>query len=106
MRTVFRLEKDGPAQYIAHLDLMRAMNRAIRRAGLPAQYSQGFHPHIVMSFAQALGLGYLSRGEYMEISLPEGYDLTAARSRLSGALPEGLRRCPLTPPPPQLGTRN
>ena len=91
MRTVFRLEKDGPAQYIAHLDLMRAMNRAIRRAGLPAQYSQGFHPHIVMSFAQALGLGYLSRGEYMEISLPEGYDLTAAKLRLAGALPEGLR---------------
>ena len=90
MRVVFRFEKDGPTQYIAHLDLMRAMHRALRRAGLPAKMSQGFHPHIVMSFAQALGLGYLSRAEYMEITLPDGSDLPAAMTALNGALPSGL----------------
>ena len=90
MRAAFKFRKGGATRYIAHLDLMRAMNRAIRRAGLPAQYSQGFHPHIVMSFAQALGLGYLSEGEYMEISLPDGYPLAQAMDQLNSTLPEGL----------------
>jgi radical SAM-linked protein len=91
MRTVFKFRKVGAARYISHLDLMRTMNRAIRRAGLPAAYSQGFHPHIVMAYAQALGLGYLSEGEYMEISLDDGYDLNQAVAVLNGALPEGIR---------------
>ena len=91
MRAAFKFIKGGATRYIAHLDLMRAMNRAIRRAGLPAQYSQGFHPHIVMSFAQALGLGYLSEGEYMEIALPDGYPLKQAMDQLNGALPDGLK---------------
>lgn len=91
MRAAFRFSKGGATRYIAHLDLMRAMNRAIRRAGLPAQYSQGFHPHIVMSFAQALGLGYLSTGEYMEITLPDGYPLDEAMDSLNRSLPDGLR---------------
>lgn len=90
MRAAFKFSKGGAARYIAHLDLMRAMNRAIRRAGLPAQYSQGFHPHIVMSFAQALGLGYLSEGEYMEISLPDGANIQDAMESLNRALPDGL----------------
>ncbi len=91
MRAIFKFSKGGGAQYISHLDLMRAMNRAIRRAGLPAQYSQGFHPHIVMSFAQALGLGYLSQGEYMEITLPDGHSLPDALERLNASLPNGIR---------------
>lgn len=90
MRAAFKFNKGGAARYIAHLDLMRAMNRAIRRAGIPAAYSQGFHPHIVMSFAQALGLGYLSEGEYMEIALPDGYPLPEAMDSLNRALPCGL----------------
>ncbi len=91
MRAAFKFHKGGATRYIAHLDLMRAMNRAIRRAGLPAQYSQGFHPHIVMSFAQALGLGYLSEGEYMEITLPDGYPLLQAMDQLNNTLPDGLK---------------
>lgn len=91
MRTVFRFEKGGTARYISHLDLMRTMNRAIHRAGLPASYSQGFHPHITMAYAQALGLGYLSSGEYMEISLADGCDPAGAVDALNGVLPAGIR---------------
>lgn len=90
MRTVFKFSKGGAARYISHLDLMRTMNRAIRRAGIPAQYSQGFHPHIVMNFAQALGLGYLSLGEYMEISLDEAFGLDEAVEALNNVMPDGL----------------
>lgn len=90
MRTVFRFSKGGPVRYISHLDLMRAMHRAVRRAGLPAAWSKGYHPHIVLSFAQALGLGYLSVGEYMELSLDGSMEPGIAMEKLNGALPAGL----------------
>jgi radical SAM-linked protein len=90
MRTVLKFRKDGPARYISHLDLMRAMNRALLRSGLPVQWSQGFHPHIITSYAQALGLGYQSEAEYMELLLADGTDLGQAAEALNHALPDGL----------------
>lgn len=91
MRAAFRFEKLGAARWISHLDLMRAMSRAVRRAGLPAKYSQGFHPHVVMSFAQALGVGCFSGGEYMEISLGDAIALDEAVNTLNDVLPNGIR---------------
>jgi radical SAM-linked protein len=90
MRVMLRFSKGGSARYISHLDLMRTMNRAIRRAGLPVQYSQGFHPHASLSFAQALGLGYLSTGEYMEIGLEDTALPGDVAYVLNRALPEGI----------------
>jgi radical SAM-linked protein len=70
---------------------MRAMARCVRRAGLQAKYTQGFHPHIAMSFAQALGVGYLSSGEYMEMELDDSASLVDTANVLNTALPEGIR---------------
>ena len=42
--------KKGRARYISHLDLMRAMQRAIKRAGVPIWYTQGFNPHSYLMF--------------------------------------------------------
>ncbi|WP_369677352.1 TIGR03936 family radical SAM-associated protein, partial [Ruminococcus sp. CAG:330] len=41
-----RFAKLGRAKYISHLDLIRCFQRAVCRAGLPAAYSAGFHPHM------------------------------------------------------------
>lgn len=90
MRVLLRFAKGGPARYISHLDLMRSMNRAILRAGVAAAWSQGFHPHIITAYAQALGLGYLSDGEYMEFELTEGAP-QAAMEALNAVLPNGIR---------------
>ncbi len=90
MRALLRFEKGGPARYISHLDLMRAMNRAILRSGIAAAWSQGFHPHIVTAYAQALGLGYLSSAEYMEFILERGQPAQALEA-LNAALPDGIR---------------
>ena len=35
--------KDGPARFISHLDLARALERALNRAALPVAYTQGFN---------------------------------------------------------------
>lgn len=90
MRVLLRFAKGGPARYISHLDLMRSMNRAILRAKVAAAWSQGFHPHIITAYAQALGLGYLSDGEYMEFELAEGAP-QAAMAALNTVLPDGIR---------------
>jgi len=51
------------------LDLQRTMQRALRRSGLPIRYSNGFNPHIVMSFASALSSGIPGDAELLDISL-------------------------------------
>lgn len=69
MRLLVKFTKLGGAVYMSHLDLLRCVQRILRRAGLPIAYSQGFNPHPILSFAQALSLGVCSKGEYFETEL-------------------------------------
>ena len=82
--------KDGPARYVAHLDLLRTWERAIRRAKLPLAYSQGFSTHPRIAFAAPLSVGMIGEREQMDIFLSEGVTLDDARERLDAALPSGL----------------
>ena len=68
-RIVF--EKRGRVKYISHLDLNRCMLRAVRRSGLPAWYTEGFHPHMYLMFPLALSLGAESICEVMDLRLTE-----------------------------------
>ncbi len=83
-------EKTGLMRYISHLDLNRCMIRAIRRSGLPAWYTEGFHPHMYLMFPLALSLGAESVCEAMDIRLTEEVPEEEILSRLNAALPEGL----------------
>ncbi len=56
-------------KYIGHLDTMRYFQKNIRRAGIDAAYSEGFHPHQIMSFAQPLSVGVESNGEYFDLEV-------------------------------------
>lgn len=69
--TRFRIKygKGPELRFISHLDLMRLWQRAVRRAGLPVAYSQGFTPHQKISFGPPLPLGMTSRGEYLDLQL-------------------------------------
>lgn len=84
-------EKTGLMRYISHLDLNRCMIRAIRRSGLPAWYTEGFHPHMYLMFPLALSLGAESLCEVMDIRLTEELPAEEILTRLNAALPEGLR---------------
>lgn len=88
-RAVF--EKTGSAKYISHLDLNRCMQRAIRRADLPAWYTEGFHPHMYLMFSLALSLGAESMCETMDFRLTESIPPQEVMERLNAALPEGLK---------------
>lgn len=64
-----RFSKHGALRYIGHLDVMRYFQKVIRRTELDVAYTQGFSPHQIMTFAQPLGVGVESDGEYMDLRL-------------------------------------
>lgn len=84
-------EKTGRAKYISHLDMMRCMGRTLARAGLPVWYTQGFNPHIYMTFAQPLSLGVESHCETVDFRLEEELPMDQVVSRINACLPEGIR---------------
>lgn len=88
MRVVY--EKTGPLRFIGHLDLQRTMQRALRRSDLPVRYSQGFNPHILLSFAAPLSVGMSGLQEVMETPLSEEISEAEYLQRLQAALPPGL----------------
>lgn len=64
-----RFSKTGAIKYLGHLDMLRYFQKAIRRADLPVKYSEGYHPHMLLSFAMPLGVGATSVGEYLDMEL-------------------------------------
>lgn len=88
LRVTYR--KHGPARYVAHLDLMRTWERAIRRARLPLAYSQGFSPHPRLSMAAPLPVGTAGEAELIDIWLEPPTPLEEVRARLAAALPPGI----------------
>ena len=67
MKARIKFSKTGNVKFIGHLDVMRYFQKLIRRAKLDVTYSQGFHPHQIMSFTSPLSVGVESVGEYFDI---------------------------------------
>ena len=89
MRVLF--SKTGLARYISHLDLNRAMTRAMRRAEIPLWYTEGFNRHAYLTFASPLSLGSESVCERMDIRLCDPMEPDELCGRLNAVMPEGLR---------------
>ena len=51
MRYLIKFTKEANIKFISHLDLMRTIQRIVRRAELPVEYSKGFNPHMSLSLA-------------------------------------------------------
>ena len=64
-----KFQKYGAMKFVGHLDIMRYFQKAIRRAGIPIAYSEGYSPHQLMSFAAPLSVGLTSDGEYFDITV-------------------------------------
>lgn len=91
MRMLVRFHKDRSICEISHLDTMRAVQRALRRAQIPVQYSQGFHPHINLAFASALGVGISSEAEWMDVPLEQSMEESVFESLLAPQMPSGMQ---------------
>ena len=86
-----RFAKRDDLRWLSHLDLMRVLQRAFKRAGIRIAYSQGFHPGPVMSFGPALAVGIEGLGELFDFESPDEVDTAAALERLNASLPQHLR---------------
>jgi len=86
-----RFTKTGKAAYISHLDLMRTVQRALNRGGVPIRYSEGFNPHALLSILLPLPVGVESFCELMDIRVREELDLKALPALLTKYMPEGIR---------------
>jgi len=85
-----KYSKHGNTRFVGHLDMMRYFQKAMRRAGIPIKYSEGFSPHQIMSFAAPLGIGMESEAEYIDIEVTEALDRVKAIEMLNNAMCEGV----------------
>ncbi len=83
--------KTGRAIYISHLDLYRVFQRAVKRCKLPVWETQGFNPHIYITFALPLALGTEGICESLDTKLTEDISLEEVVERLNSALPHDIR---------------
>jgi radical SAM-linked protein len=90
LKARIKFRKYGVLKFLGHLDVMRFFQKAMRRADIPIAFTSGYSPHMIMSFAQPLGLGITSEGEYLDIELAEPISSADALSRLNQTMAAGI----------------
>ena len=91
MRYLTKFTKEENIKFISHLDVLRTIQKNIRRAGLPVEFSQGFNPHMNTSIAQPLSVGVYSSGEYMDMILTTETDEQEIVDKLNATAPSGIK---------------
>ena len=89
----FKFARKGPVRYLGHLDMLRYFQKAVMRSGIPAKYTEGFHPHQIMSFAYPLGVAMETDGDYMDLELTEEVPVEELSSALNDVMKEGIWIC-------------
>ncbi len=101
----FRFEKGGAVRFISHHDLMRAFQRAVRRAKLPVRLTEGFNPRPRIVFPVALEVGIAALDEVAELELTEWIQPNELLERLETNLPPGLHLLTVMELPPTRRSR-
>ncbi|MEE1315315.1 MAG: TIGR03936 family radical SAM-associated protein [Faecalimonas sp.] len=97
MKARIKFRKFGAMKFIGHLDIMRFFQKVMRRADIPIAFTGGYSPHMIMSFANPLGVGLTSDGEYFDIELTEELDMQAAVNRMNAVSVEGIEIVNMVP---------
>src|SRR5258708_23435176 len=85
-----RFAKRGGLHLVSHHDLMRCLERLLRRAEIPMALSQGFNPRPKIVFTLALALGVEGRREVVELELAEPMEPSEILGRLRAHAPSGF----------------
>lgn len=85
---ILKFEKTSTAALVSHVDNLRAVTFIFRRAGLDAEYSQGYNPHMELGFSSPIALGVESIAEYVSVKTKYTPDLL---DRLNAVCPNGIR---------------
>ncbi|MBK5241582.1 TIGR03936 family radical SAM-associated protein [Clostridium sp.] len=91
MRYLIKYTKEGEIKFISHLDLMRTLQKIVKRADLPVEYSKGFNPHMAVSIAQPLSVGSYSSGEYMDVVLNNELEEKYILDKMNKNTPCGIK---------------
>lgn len=77
--------------FLSHLELMKVFMQAFRRSSLEVKFSEGFNPHMKLSFAIAKSVGLESKGEILEIETKDRVDIKRFLVRINEFLPKDLK---------------
>lgn len=86
----FQYARRGVMRFIGQLEVNRLFSRAVRRAGLPMRYSQGYHPLPRMMFGPPPPVGVASEAEFLDLELARRLPPETIKEKLQAAMPEGL----------------
>lgn len=90
MHVRLHFTKLGKIRFTSHRDVARLWEQAVRKAGIPVAYTEGFTRRPKFSFGLALPTGCESLAEYVDIELASGVEVGQLPAKLSDALPHGL----------------
>lgn len=90
--------KQGRIKYVSHLDIMRCMTRAVRRADIPLWYTEGFNPHPYLNFLQPMPLGVEGLNEPLDIRIEGEISDKEIMDKLNAVLPVGIEITKVTEP--------
>jgi radical SAM-linked protein len=89
-RLTIRYSKRGRMRFASHRDVARAIERGVRKAGVPVAYSAGFSPHPRISYSGGAPTGSASEAEYLELAVTRRCEPDDVGRRLNAALPDGI----------------
>ena len=91
MKVRVKFQKEGPVKFVGHLDTLRYFQKSMRRAKIDVAYSEGYSPHMIMSFASPLGVGLTTEGDYFDMELKTSSSSKEMIRRLNNTMAEGIR---------------
>jgi radical SAM-linked protein len=91
MKIRIKFIKSGPLKFVGHLDVMRYFQKAFRRGEIDVEYSKGYSPHQLISFAAPLGVGLTSDGEYLDVQVHTSDSKEVMIDRINAVMAEDIR---------------
>lgn len=82
MRIRVNYERPFEICYLGHLDLMRTIERGLRRSRLPLSYSEGFNKRVKIEMGFPLSVGMIGEDEYFDFYLENYVDIDGAQTLL------------------------
>ncbi|MBM4447062.1 MAG: DUF2344 domain-containing protein [Chloroflexi bacterium] len=101
-RLRLKFSRGEELKFLSHLDLMRLWERALRRAGLPLAYSEGFTPHPQIALAAPLLVGVTSEAELMDVFLSRWVSPQSFMAQVGEQLPRGIELLEVWPVGPKV----
>ncbi|MCX5726531.1 MAG: TIGR03936 family radical SAM-associated protein [Candidatus Saganbacteria bacterium] len=89
-RIRIKYKKGEEVRFLSHKNIMRVFERAIRRADISITYSQGFNPHMKISYGLPLKVGHTGNSEFADLFIDDDTAAQSVKEKLNEVLPTGV----------------